>query len=402
MSYELLQKRLAYGCGTNENSLIKMKERSFQVALARAYNAENVVHKDEEYRVIINENRQKIDYDEKIISAPNEMNLHIGSTIHSLRTDTRWIVTTEHLDEKAYFMGDIKKAMYFVSWRDEQGVKHSHWAAVRGPVETKLKAEPNKGVSYHGRNNTLILWIGQTDGTKALKRYTYLMVADRVWEITVVDDISQPGLVELHLVEALSNPELDNKEDSIARDEKIEFSCIFDKIREFKVKEIISVNPNLYIDGSLKTAENVDKVSITCESESFATDKDTVTFLEEGPYRVFVSYSGITNPKEYNISIVADIENKEETYVIEGNQRIKPMTSTFEEYGVDYYISGTKTAIPIEGSWKIDSQYASIIEQDKNRVVLKFTNAVGLAELKYMYEDKVLAIHKINMVSVFG
>ena len=402
MSYELLQKRLSYGCGTNEDSLIKMKDRSFKVALERAYNAETVIHKDKTYRAIINENRQKIDYDEKIVSAPIEMNLHVGSTLFIPRTDTRWIVTTEHLDEKAYFMGDIKKAIYLVSWRDEQDVKHSHWAAVRGPVETKIKAEPNKGVAYHSRNNTIVLWIGQTDGTEALKRYSYLMVANKVWEIAVVDDVSQPGLVELHLIEALKNGELDNEEDNIARDETIEFTCIFDRVREFRIGESISVNPNLYIDGKLEANKHKDKLVISCDSEFCKITDNTVLFEQAGDYSISIYYKDIINPVTYNLSIIEEILTNDESYVIEGNQKIRPMTSTFEEYLLEYYVNGVKSENPVTGTWVVDSKFAAIIEQSNNKIVLKFTNEVGTTELKYMNESQELANHKINIVSVFG
>ena len=402
MSYELLQRRLKYGCGTNEDALVKMKDRSFSIALERAYNAETVVHKEQTYKAIINENKQKIEYDEKIISAPHEMNLHVGSTVYVPRNDTRWIVTTEHLGEKAYFKGDIKKAIYLISWRDENDVKHSHWAAVRGPVETKIKSDPVKGVANHVPNNTLVVWIGQTDGTEALKRYSYLMIADRVWEVAVTDDISQPGLVELQLIEAPMNKDLDNEEDKIARDDKVVFSCTLDKSQNFKVLEKISINPNLYINGKLMTSVHADKFVVTCDSDKCVIDNQSVTFLETGSYNITVLYKDITNQKTYSINVETEKAEDDEIFVIEGNQKIKPMTSTFEEYKLEYYLNGVSVDNSIVGYWSIDPSYATIIEEGHNRVVLKFTSKVGNVQLKYMHEDIALATHDINVVSVFG
>ncbi len=402
MSYELLQQRLKHGCGTSEEALIKMKDRSFNIALQRAYNAETIIHKDEEYKAIINENRQKIEYDEKIISAPNEANLHVGSTVYVPRDNTRWVVTTEHLGEKAYFKGDIKKAIYLVSWRDEKNVKHSHWAAVRGPVETKIKSDPVKGIANHIPNNTLVVWIGQTEGTEALKRYSYLMIADKVWEVTVTDEISQPGLVELQLIEAPLNKDLDNQEDKIARDDKIIFSCTLDKSQSFKVLERISVNPNLYINGKIMTETHADKIKVFCGSDYCTVENETLLFSKAGSYEVRVGYEGITNEKIYNITVEEEKLENDEIFVIEGNQRIKPMTSTFEEYNLEYYLNGVKSDISVEGYWDIDSSFATIIEQGKDRVVLKFTNRVGNAELRYMSNENTLAKQTINVVSVFG
>lgn len=403
MAYELMLNRLKYGQGTSEDALIKMKDRSFAVALERSYNSETVIHKDKTYKAIINKNKQKIDYDEKVISAPLEMNLHVGSTVYVPRNETRWIVTTEYLGEKAYFKGDIKRAIYEVSWRDEKDVKHTHWAAVRGPVETKIKSDPVKGVANDIPNNTLTIWIGQTDGTEALKRYSFLMVAGKVWKITVTDDVSQPGLVELQLIEALSNKDLDNKEEQIARDDKISFSCIFDRIKEFKVGESISVNPNLYINGKLMTDVHADKLEIDCMQNTNCTiAENNIIFHEEGTYRIHVGYSDITKGSTYEIKIEENKATTDELYVIEGNQRIKPMTSTFEEYTLEYYIDGVKQENPVIGSWYIDEKYATIVEQDEDKVVLKFTNTVGKTELKYIYDNQILASHSINVVSIFG
>jgi hypothetical protein len=37
----------------------------------------------------------------------------------------------------AYFYGNIRKCSYQIAWTDEDGY-HSTFAAVRGPVETKI------------------------------------------------------------------------------------------------------------------------------------------------------------------------------------------------------------------------------------------------------------------------
>jgi hypothetical protein len=41
------------------------------------------------------------------------------------------------MTELAYFRGDIRKCSYEIAWEDENG-KHSTYAAIRGPVETKI------------------------------------------------------------------------------------------------------------------------------------------------------------------------------------------------------------------------------------------------------------------------
>jgi len=41
------------------------------------------------------------------------------------------------MNEIAYFRGEIRKCSYEISWEDEEGI-HSTYAAIRGPVETKI------------------------------------------------------------------------------------------------------------------------------------------------------------------------------------------------------------------------------------------------------------------------
>jgi len=38
----------------------------------------------------------------------------------------------------AYFRGEIRRCSYTIDWIDEEGNKHTSFAAVRGPVETKI------------------------------------------------------------------------------------------------------------------------------------------------------------------------------------------------------------------------------------------------------------------------
>ena len=41
------------------------------------------------------------------------------------------------MNEIAYFRGEIRRCSYEISWEDENGM-HSTYAAIRGPVETKI------------------------------------------------------------------------------------------------------------------------------------------------------------------------------------------------------------------------------------------------------------------------
>ena len=44
----------------------------------------------------------------------------------------------QELTELAYFRGEIRRCSYEINWIDEDGNLNSSYAAVRGPVETKI------------------------------------------------------------------------------------------------------------------------------------------------------------------------------------------------------------------------------------------------------------------------
>jgi hypothetical protein len=48
------------------------------------------------------------------------------------------------MTELAYFRGDIRKCTYEIAWADESG-NHITYAAVRGPVETRI----NSSIKHH-------------------------------------------------------------------------------------------------------------------------------------------------------------------------------------------------------------------------------------------------------------
>jgi hypothetical protein len=78
-----------------------------------------------------------MDYDDKILSVGFEHNFKCGDVFKWIGTNTYWLIYLQDLTELAYFRGDIRKCSYEIAWEDENG-KHSTYAAIRGPVETKI------------------------------------------------------------------------------------------------------------------------------------------------------------------------------------------------------------------------------------------------------------------------
>ena len=139
-----------HGGNRQQERMIQDKRRSLDRAVWHSYQAAEVVRNEAEdrkpVRALINPNKLKQDYDDKIISVGFEYNFKCGDVFEWIGTDTYWIVYLQDLTELAYFRGDIRRCSYEIAWEDENG-KHKTYAAIRGPVETKINFIQKHGIS---------------------------------------------------------------------------------------------------------------------------------------------------------------------------------------------------------------------------------------------------------------
>lgn len=135
-----LRLRAAGGYHQQER-MIHDKREALQRALNSSYQAAEIARADsfdEDVRALINPNKLKPDYDDKIISVGYEYGFKPGDVFEWKGTQTHWLIYLQDLTELAYFRGDIRKCNYQINWLDEEGKRQSSWIAVRGPVETKI------------------------------------------------------------------------------------------------------------------------------------------------------------------------------------------------------------------------------------------------------------------------
>ena len=209
------------GGNRQQERMIKDKRRSLDNAVWNSYQAAEVVKTDAEdrkpVRALINPNKLKQDYDDKIISVGYEYNFAPGTVFEWLGTKTYWLVYLQDLTELAYFRGDIRKCSYEISWEDEDGL-HKTYAAVRGPVETKINFIQKHGISVDTPNHSLSILMPKNDYTiNYFKRYSkfYLNGDDTCWRVEATDWISTPGILEVIAVEYYANEVEDDIEAGI-------------------------------------------------------------------------------------------------------------------------------------------------------------------------------------------
>ena len=209
------------GGNRQQERMIKDKRRSLDHAVWYSYQAAEVVKTDatdrKPVRALINPNKLKADYDDKIISVGYEYNFEVGTVFEWLGTKTYWLVYLQDLTELAYFRGDIRKCTYQIAWEDEDGL-HSTYAAVRGPVETKINFIQKHGISVDNPNHSLSILMPKNEDTlNYFKRYKkfYLQGDDTCWRVEATDWISTPGILEVTAVEYYANETEDDIENGI-------------------------------------------------------------------------------------------------------------------------------------------------------------------------------------------
>ena len=404
MNLDLYRKRQeAYGGSSSIDKLDYRNKQLFNRALQESFNAEEVVLNNEDWRALILEDKLTLELDQKWIGMPLESNLKPGDVIHVKRNDVRWIMVQTDLSERSFCRCVGKRCVTEITWRDEDDNVHSSWAALRGPTETSIKTEARKHILFDQGNEKVALWLPDTPETKSLRRYKHIMVKGETWEIASVDYLTTPGILELNLVEAQDNRDLDNTSLGIARDNKFTFTNVFDKDLDFQLNTYISLEPYLTKDGVDITEEKESEFVFTCYPDTYTYDEVHlgVSFSELGNYHITIGYPNMKMVKEYDIEIKQYDTEEESYYLIKGNSIIRPLVNSLESYDIDYFVNGVQTPIT-PGKWVFDTRFATVKSQSVYHIDLDFTGEIGTMTLQYVVGDKVLAEQEITVYSVFG
>lgn len=282
----------AMGGNAQQERMIYDKRKALDRALLYSYQGANVQLLDSDYQVraLINPNKLKMDYDDKIISIPYEYGFKSGDIFEWLGTNTRWIIYLQDLTELAYFKGDIRRCSYEIAWKDESG-NHSTFAAIRGPVETKINFIQKHEISVDEPNHSLNILMPNTEDTLTyFKRYSkfYLKDSDVCWRVEAVDWISTPGILEVTAVEYYANEHEDSD------------SIVGNLIVEEK-------SPNNILNEAAISGETFIKPKLKYTYKTPAKLEGTWKINSQCPVQLIVSKE---NPKECTICWVRSISGQ--------------------------------------------------------------------------------------------
>ena len=213
----------AAGGPAQQSRMITDKRKTLDRVIKYSYQGafiQRIGEKTKPAPALINPNKLKQDYDDKILSIGFEYNFQPGDIFEWCQTGTCWLIYLQDLTELAYFRGDIRKCSYQINWVDEEGNEKSTFAATRGPVETKINYIQKHTISLDEPNYSLNILMPLTDESlNYFKRYNkfYLQNDDKkvCWRVEAVDWISTPGILEITAVEYYANKSEDDIENGL-------------------------------------------------------------------------------------------------------------------------------------------------------------------------------------------
>ena len=308
---ENMRTRINYVGGKNQQGRMNCdKAATLRKALLYSYQAATAVLSDNrEFRCLINPDKLKNDYDDKIISIPFEdiclnskrlgktninrqvIGMKAGDVFEWKENNSYWIVYLQRLEETAYFRAEIRRCRYEI---DINGKKYKVYT--RGPIEQTIDYYKVGSGIFNRMNYTLMLTITKDEYTDDFfHRFTKIKFLGKNYEVQAIDGISTEGIIDIYLKEYFSNSILDE----IQEEEKD--TPIIDPLPEgspeilgdsevypYDVKEFTIKN---LTDG--QWAVNSNKVIILNKSESKVTIK--ITTGRSGKF--ILSYNDI-NGKE--------------------------------------------------------------------------------------------------------
>ena len=216
-----------FGGTSQQKRMIQDKLKSLDRSVLYSYQAATIKKQDGEHfiKALINPDKLKADYDDKILSVRYESEIKAGDIIEWVGTSTYWLVYLQDLDEKAYFRSEIRRCLYLLRWKDEFGVVRETYAAERGPVETKIDYIQKVGISVDNPNHSLHILMPYNEYTGSyFKRYAKFYVPDAkmpekaiCWRVEAFDSMSTPGILEITAVEYYANEFEDDTEQGIVK-----------------------------------------------------------------------------------------------------------------------------------------------------------------------------------------
>lgn len=218
---ENMKTRLDYNGGIAQIARMNAdKLRSLKRAMTASYQAATAILADgREFKCLINPDKIKNTYDNKILSIPFEdvclnaskkgttsqgivpINLKAGDVFTWKENGSQWLIYLQRLEETAYFRSEIRKCNKMI---EINGNKYPVY--VRGPEQLTIDWQKGNLEMFNKENYTLLMYITKNEETlDYFHRFTKIEIDGLPWEVQVVDSIATEGIIEVSLKETYKN-----------------------------------------------------------------------------------------------------------------------------------------------------------------------------------------------------
>lgn len=231
---ENLNNRLDYrGGARQQDRLFSGKLAALRKALLNSYQAATAILADgREFRCLINPDKLKVNYEDKIISIPFEdtclsevpgtgkkyqkIGMKVGDVFTWKETDTQWLVYLQKLEEKAYFRAEIRRCDHSLDINEKTYPVYAQKKAL-----SEIPWHTAKGTSWNDLDYALELYITKDEITKDyFSRFQIIKIDGQPWEVQSYDALSTEGIVRVLLKEYYNNTIADQIEEETKKQEE--------------------------------------------------------------------------------------------------------------------------------------------------------------------------------------
>ena len=293
---ENLNKRLNYRGGNAEGRLLKDKSWSLNKALLYSYQSATIALQDKEnpelftreFRALINPNKNKPDYDNKILSiqykdiqlnkdrkgktseGKEDTLIKPGDVFYWKETNTYWIVYLEDIEERAYFRAEIYRCEKEIEINNRK-----YKVYYRGPVETTIQWNQKKGDSWNDLNYSAIIYITKNQDTlDFFHRFATIKIDNKNWKVTAINTDTGDGIIKVNLKEEYSN----SIEDAALKEkEELEKNDSQQPPQDFYIKGKTELYPYDTATYTIVGSNNGQWVINTKKAKILSYDDNTVT-----------------------------------------------------------------------------------------------------------------------------
>lgn len=198
-----LKTRVNYIGETSVSRLNQGKLWSLRSAFKNSYQYAKIekLPTNQSFDSLINPDKLKPDYDNKIVSVEFSAGFEAGDTFFWPANNTHWMIYLQELTETAYFRAYIRRCRYSVKVNDTD-----YYVYLRGPEETDQRWNQKAGVVWNDMNHSLVMYIKSNEETREFfKRFNKIKINGQTWEIAATDALSVGGIIEVNLAEDFNN-----------------------------------------------------------------------------------------------------------------------------------------------------------------------------------------------------